>query len=108
MSIQPNPSLFHIGLATPMSSALQIILCVGFMLILNKNGMLKKVNYVIVMQHLFFILTNLRDNNLNLIPVRRNTYSNAVQAVLPALHKPWVGNRKLFNLHVAGQVTGRK
>lgn len=42
MSIQPNPSLFHIGLATPMSSALQLVLCVGFMLILNKNGMLKK------------------------------------------------------------------
>lgn len=31
MSIQPNPSLFHIGLATPMSSILQLILCVGFM-----------------------------------------------------------------------------
>lgn len=42
MSIQPNPSLFHIGLATPMSSALQLVLCVGFMLMLNKNGMLKK------------------------------------------------------------------
>ena len=32
MSIQPETSLFHIGLATPMSSALQLILCVGFML----------------------------------------------------------------------------
>lgn len=42
MSIQPNPSLFHIGLATPMSSALQLVLCVGFMLILNKNGMRSK------------------------------------------------------------------
>lgn len=42
MSIQPTPSLFHIGLATPMSSALQLVLCVGFMLMLNKNGMLKK------------------------------------------------------------------
>lgn len=31
MSIQPEPSLFHIGLATPMSSALQLILCLGFM-----------------------------------------------------------------------------
>lgn len=31
MSIRPNPSLFHIGLATPMSSILQLILCVGFM-----------------------------------------------------------------------------
>ena len=31
MSIQPEPSLFHIGLATPISSALQLILCLGFM-----------------------------------------------------------------------------
>lgn len=38
MSIQPKTSLFHIGLATPMSSALQLILCVGFMLILKKKG----------------------------------------------------------------------
>ena len=38
MSLQPNPSLFHIGLATPMSSILQLILCVGFMLYLNKKG----------------------------------------------------------------------
>lgn len=37
MSIQPNPSLFHIGLATPMSSALQLILCVGFMLVIRKR-----------------------------------------------------------------------
>ena len=41
MSIQPKPSLFHIGLATPMSSALQLILCVGFMLVLSKKGALK-------------------------------------------------------------------
>ena len=31
MSIQPKTTLFHIGLATPMSSILQLILCVGFM-----------------------------------------------------------------------------
>ena len=37
MSIQPNTSLFHIGLATPMSSILQLILCVGFMLRLQKK-----------------------------------------------------------------------
>ena len=41
MSIQPKPSLFHIGLATPMSSALQLILCVGFMLILRRKGSLE-------------------------------------------------------------------
>lgn len=38
MSIQQNTSLFHIGLATPMSSALQLILCVGFMFVLIKKG----------------------------------------------------------------------
>lgn len=37
MSLQPNASLFHIGLATPLSSLLQLILCVGFMLILNRK-----------------------------------------------------------------------
>ncbi|MBD9165336.1 MAG: hypothetical protein EGP80_15925 [Blautia wexlerae] len=40
MSIQPNISLFHIGLATSMSSILQLILCFGFMLWLRKKGML--------------------------------------------------------------------
>ena len=40
MSIQPNTSLFHIGLATPISSILQLILCVGFMLWLQKNRLL--------------------------------------------------------------------
>ena len=40
MSIQPNTSLFHIGLATLMSSILQLILCVGFMLWLQKNRLL--------------------------------------------------------------------
>ena len=40
MSIQPNTSLFHIGLATPMSSILQLILCVRFMLWLQKNRLL--------------------------------------------------------------------
>ena len=37
VSIQPKTSLFHIGLATPMSSALQLVLCVGFMMWLNKK-----------------------------------------------------------------------
>ena len=37
MSIQPETSLFHIGLATPMSSALQLILCVGYMIYLRKK-----------------------------------------------------------------------
>lgn len=37
MSIQPNATLFHIGLATPCSSALQLILCVGYMLLLNRK-----------------------------------------------------------------------
>lgn len=36
--IQPDASLFHIGLATPMSSILQLVLCVGFMLILQRRG----------------------------------------------------------------------
>lgn len=38
MGIQPDASLFHIGLATPMSSILQLVLCVGFMLILQRRG----------------------------------------------------------------------
>lgn len=42
MSIQQDPSLFHIGLATPMSSMLQLILCVGFMLLLRKKGFFQK------------------------------------------------------------------
>ncbi len=42
MSIQTNPSLFHIGLATPMSSALQLVLCVGFMFIIDRKSDLKK------------------------------------------------------------------
>lgn len=41
MSLRPEPSLFHIGLATPLSSALQLILCVGFMLYLRKKGALE-------------------------------------------------------------------
>ena len=44
MSIQPSTSLFHIGLATPMSSVLQLILCVSFMLILLKKGILEDRN----------------------------------------------------------------
>lgn len=38
MSRQVNASLFDIGLATPCSSALQILLCVGFMLYLKKKA----------------------------------------------------------------------
>lgn len=38
MSIQPNTTLFHIGLATPMSSILQLVLCVGFMIWLRRRG----------------------------------------------------------------------
>lgn len=37
MSIQPEASLFHIGLATPMSSILQLILCLGYMLWLSST-----------------------------------------------------------------------
>lgn len=37
MSIQPKTSLFYIGLATPMSSILQLFLCVGFMLLLKRK-----------------------------------------------------------------------
>ena len=37
MSRQPSPSLFHIGLATPISSAVQLVLCLGFMLYLKKR-----------------------------------------------------------------------
>lgn len=39
MSIQPNPSLFHIGLATPMSSVLQLVLCLAGMVYVNKRYM---------------------------------------------------------------------
>lgn len=41
MSIQPEKSLFHIGLATPMSSFLQLVLCVEFMMYLKKKGELE-------------------------------------------------------------------
>ena len=41
MSIQPNTSLFRIGLATPISSILQLLLCVFFMLFLKKKGVLE-------------------------------------------------------------------
>lgn len=37
MSRQPGVTLFDIGLATPMSSALQIVLCLGCMLYLKKK-----------------------------------------------------------------------
>lgn len=40
MSIQPNPALFHIGLATPpMSSILQLVLCLAGMMYVNKRYM---------------------------------------------------------------------
>ncbi|RHU41509.1 hypothetical protein DXD15_14985 [Blautia sp. TF11-31AT] len=40
MSIQPNPSLFHIGLAIPMSSILQLVLCyLAGMVYVNKKYM---------------------------------------------------------------------
>lgn len=42
MSIQKNATLFHIGLATPMSSVLQLILCVGYMLLLNRKNILRR------------------------------------------------------------------
>ncbi len=38
MSIQPDASLFKIGLATPVSSIVQLLLCVGFMVILNHKA----------------------------------------------------------------------
>ena len=41
MSISPQTSLFKIGLATPMSSVLQLILCLGFMCILNRRRQLE-------------------------------------------------------------------
>lgn len=44
MSIQPETSLFHIGLATPMSSILQLVLCIGFMLVLQRKGELADKN----------------------------------------------------------------
>ena len=37
MSIQPDTSLFKIGLATPASSVVQLLLCVGFMIVLNNK-----------------------------------------------------------------------
>lgn len=41
MSIQPETSLFRIGLATPMSSMLQLILCVGYMLFLRSRKVIR-------------------------------------------------------------------
>lgn len=38
MSLLPNATLFEIGLATPCSSAMQLILCLGCMLWLKKKG----------------------------------------------------------------------
>ena len=38
MSIQPDTSLFKIGLATPMSSIVQLVLCVGFLCVLNRKA----------------------------------------------------------------------
>lgn len=38
MSIRLDTSLFKIGLATPMSSVVQLLLCLGFMVILNRRA----------------------------------------------------------------------
>ena len=38
MSIRPDTSLFKIGLAPPMSSVVQLLLCLGFMVILNRRA----------------------------------------------------------------------
>ena len=38
MSIRPDTSLFKIGLATLMSSVVQLLLCLGFMVILNRRA----------------------------------------------------------------------
>ena len=38
MSLRPDTSLFKIGLATPMSSVVQLLLCLGFMVILNRRA----------------------------------------------------------------------
>ena len=38
MNIRPDTSLFKIGLATPMSSVVQLLLCLGFMVILNRRA----------------------------------------------------------------------
>ena len=38
MSIRPDTSLFKIGLATPMSSGVQLLLCLGVMVILNRRA----------------------------------------------------------------------
>lgn len=38
MSIRPDTSLFKIGLETPMSSVVQLLLCLGFMVILNRRA----------------------------------------------------------------------
>ena len=38
MSIRPDTSLFKIVLATPMSSVVQLLLCLGFMVILNRRA----------------------------------------------------------------------
>ena len=45
MSIQPNPSLFHIGLATPMSSVLQLVLCLGCMFYLKRRNKSPQVTF---------------------------------------------------------------
>ncbi len=38
MSLRPDTNLFKIGLATPLSSVVQLLLCLGFMLVLKKRG----------------------------------------------------------------------
>lgn len=49
MSRQPGVTLFDIGLATPMSSALQIVLCLGCMLYLKRSSVYKVIWYGIIM-----------------------------------------------------------
>ena len=41
MSRRVPVSLFHVGLATPVASTLQIVLCLSFMLYLKRQGRLR-------------------------------------------------------------------
>ena len=46
MSLRPDTSLFKIGLATPMSSVVQLLLCLGFMVILNRRNPIRKTGKI--------------------------------------------------------------
>lgn len=46
MSIRPDTSLFKIGLATPMSSVVQLLLCLGFMVILKRRDPIRKTGKI--------------------------------------------------------------